>query len=329
MCAGAVAAQSNAAPHPPQLLRSVFVFVSHPAAAVQSPYPDRHAYWQLELTQPVTLMFGGSVAAQLVLHPPQFAGSLVVFTSQPVVSFTSQSAYPAVHVPMSHVPDAHSPAAFAYRVVQSFPQLPQFVGVVTSVSHPFTAVQSAHPAVHDPSVHTPTLQYAVAFAKSPVQSFPQLPQFTVSVFVLVSQPSRLTFSSALQSPYPLVHVMLHCAPMQLGAPWLLLHAVPHPPQLEGFVLVSVSHPSRVTFSFALQLLHPVSHAIVHAASTQVAVPWLVLHAALHAPQCAVVVFRFTSQPLVAMFPSQSANPALHTYWQLPSEHPVATMFSGA
>jgi hypothetical protein len=218
MCAGAVAAQSNAAPHPPQLLRSVFVFVSHPAAAVQSPYPDRHAYWQLELTQPVTLMFGGSVAAQLVLHPPQFAGSLVVFTSQPVVSFTSQSAYPAVHVPMSHAPDAHSPAAFAYRVVQSFPQLPQFVAVVMLVSQPFTAVQSAQPLVHDPSVHTPTLQYAVAFAKSPVQSFPQLPQFTVSVFVFVSQPSRLMFSSALQSPYPSPHVMLHSPPVHSAVP---------------------------------------------------------------------------------------------------------------
>jgi hypothetical protein len=123
--------------------------------------------------------------------------------------------------------------------------------------------------------------------------------------------------------------MLQCAPTQVGVPWLLLHAVPHPPQLDGLLLVSVSQPSRVTFSFALQSLYPRSHAIVQAASTQVAVPWVMLQAALHAPQCAAVVVRFTSQPLVAMFPSQSAKPALHTYWQLPSEHPVAVMFAGA
>jgi hypothetical protein len=62
------------------------------------------------------------------------------------------------------------------------------------------------------------LQYAVAFAKSPVQSLPHVPQFSVSAFVFVSQPSRLMFSSALQSPYPDAHAMLHAPPRQLAVP---------------------------------------------------------------------------------------------------------------
>jgi hypothetical protein len=117
-------------------------------------------------------------------------------------------------------------------------------------------------------------QYPTAFGNAVVQSFPQEPQFELSLLRLVSQPSRTVFSlgELLQSPYPALQLMLHCAPMQLGVPWLLLHAAVHPPQLAGLLLVSVSHPSRVAFSFALQSLQPTLHAMLHTPATQLPVP---------------------------------------------------------
>jgi hypothetical protein len=115
--------------------------------------------------------------------------------------------------------------------------------------------------------------------------------------------------------------------MQEGVPWLLLHAVLHPPQLAGLLLVSVSQPSRLTFSFPLQSLHPMLHAMVQAPATQLPVPWLALHAWPHPPQLPALVFRSTSQPF-PRFPSQFANPAWHANWHDPSEQPVAVMFAG-
>jgi hypothetical protein len=80
------------------------------------------------------------------------------------------------------------------------------------------------------------------------------------------------FSFELQSPQPIKHVMLHCAPTQLGVPWFELQALLQPPQLDGLLLVSVSHPSRLTFSLTLQLLCPASHTMVHTPLTQSGVP---------------------------------------------------------
>jgi hypothetical protein len=69
--------------------------------------------------------------------------------------------------------------------------------------------------------------------------------------------------------------------------------------------------------------------VLHTPSVQSGVPFVLLHAALHAPQCRVLSFRSTSQPFSARSPSQFANPAWQAYWQAPSEHPVALVLSGA
>ena len=196
-----------------------------------------------------------------------------------------------------------------------------------SVSQPAAAVQSPYPPVHAPIWQVPVPQYPTAFGNAVVQLFPQEPQFVLSLLRLVSQPSRTVFSLGLQSPYPAAQAMLHCAPMQLGVPWFELQAVPHPPQLAGFPLVSVSQPSRLAFSFGLQSLQPRSQVMVHAPATQAVVPCAVLQAALQAPQWAAVPLRSTSQPSPGS-PLQSAQPALHTYWHDPSEHPVAVMCAG-
>ena len=87
-----------------------------------------------------------------------------------------------------------------------------------------------------------------------MQLFPHDPQFTASFALLISHPSRLAFS-VLQFSHPESQLlMLHCPPVQLGVPWFALHGVVHPPQVAVLLPVFVSHPSRLTFSFALQSL---------------------------------------------------------------------------
>jgi hypothetical protein len=62
--------------------------------------------------------------------------------------------------------------------------------------------------------------------------FPQRPQLALSVFEFVSHPSRLAFSSALQSRNPDEQADIEQAPAaQLGVPFFVLQAWPHPPQL--------------------------------------------------------------------------------------------------
>jgi hypothetical protein len=157
---------------------------------------------------------------------------------------------------------------------------------------------------------------------------PHPPQLAASLLVSVSQPSRTTFSAALQSLQPPVQLMVHCPPRQVGVPWLVLQGVPHAPQFASSVLVLVSHPSRLKFSLALQSAYPESHAIVHCPAEQVGVPLALLQAPPHVPQLAVSACKLISQPLPKL-PSQLAKPALQVYSQAPSEHPVAVMFVGA
>jgi hypothetical protein len=74
-----------------------------------------------------------------------------------------------------------------------------------------------------------------------VQSFPQKPQLMLSVFRLISQPSRDVFS-LLQFKYPLSHATLHTLPAQLGVPWFELHAALHAPQFPVLVVRFTSQP---------------------------------------------------------------------------------------
>ncbi len=54
--------------------------------------------------------------------------------------------------------------------------------------------------LHEPIWQVPVLQYPTAFANAVVQLFPQEPQFVLSLFRFVSQPSRTAFSLPTQSP---------------------------------------------------------------------------------------------------------------------------------
>ena len=66
--------------------------------------------------------------------------------------------------------------------------------------------------------------------------------------------------------------------------------------------------------------------MLHAPPAHVGVPFALLHAALHAPQCAALTASSVSQPAAAV---QSPHPVSHAYWHPPSEQPVATMCAGA
>jgi hypothetical protein len=137
------------------------------------------------------------------------------------------------------------------------------------------------------------------------------------VFVAVSQPS---FTLPLQSPNPALQVGEQVPFEQAVVPFAFVHFVPQAAQLFTLVLRFVSQPS---FEPVEQLPKPELHELIeHAPSAQVAVPFAVLHAVVQAPQWAMLVCVFASQPLAA-FPSQLPNPLL----QVPSVHTLLTHVS--
>jgi hypothetical protein len=95
----------------------------------------------------------------------------------------------------------------------------------------------------------------------------------------------------------LVHCSVACA---------VLHTVPQPPQSFVFVM-SVSQPS---VTFALQSAWPESHAILHAAPTQLPAPPAWLQTWPQTLQLLVSLVALTSQPS-ARLPLQSRKPLLH------------------
>lgn len=130
-----------------------------------------------------------------------------------------------------------------------------------------------------------------------LEHVPQL----LTVLSELSQP-LLTFPS--QSPQPAKQLMEHVPARHDGVPFTEEHTVPQLPQLVGLEETFASHPLvRASLS---QLPQPLSQAIEHAPAEHAGVPWLVLHAAPHAPQCCGLVSRSVSQPLPGL-PSQSPS----------------------
>ena len=78
--------------------------------------------------------------------------------------------------------------------LQTFPQLPQSVSVVRSVSHPLVGSpsQSDHPA-SQVGTHVPAEQVVLPWAL--VQLLPQAPQLLVLVFKFASHPLLSTLSA--------------------------------------------------------------------------------------------------------------------------------------
>jgi hypothetical protein len=114
---------------------------------------------------------------------PQLPQLLVVFSavSHPFTALPSQLPHPELHVAIWHVPVEQVAVAFAR--LHGTPHAPQFVRLLSCVSHPFTGLPSQfpHPAGHVVE-HTPETQMPDA------HTVPQPPQLFGSVCVLTSQP---------------------------------------------------------------------------------------------------------------------------------------------
>jgi len=92
----------------------------------------------------------------------------------------------------------------------------------------------------------PATQTGVALFQSSGQLVKQSPQRVTSVSVLVSQPLRLTFSSALQLLHPGSQLsMLQVPLLHAEVAWFVLQAALQPPQWSRLTSVAVSHPSAV------------------------------------------------------------------------------------
>jgi hypothetical protein len=97
-------------PHAPQLLSSD-ESTAH-WTPLQHVWPEGHVWLAPHgptHTPPEQLSFEPHATPQ----PPQFAGSVLVFTSQPSDTWWSQSAKPGVHPPSAHAPVLHVATAFA------------------------------------------------------------------------------------------------------------------------------------------------------------------------------------------------------------------------
>ena len=238
----------HAPPQLPQLLSSVSVAVSQPSrltfsSALQSLKPALQAM----LHSPPAHAGAPLVVLQAPPQLPQLVVSVFVFTSQPLPWLASQSANPATqlywHAPSEHPPEVMFGGAPA---AQSFPHAPQFASsVASSASQPLpgSASQLSKPASQVWS-HAPLVHAGAALVQSSGHTVTQSPQALMSASVLVSQPSRLAFSSALQSLKPAEQPLMLQLPLaQFGVPLLVPHAALQPPQWSSSVFRFVSHPA--------------------------------------------------------------------------------------
>ena len=140
-------------PQPPQFAVSVLEVTSQPSVfllPLQSRKPGLQAPLQVPAPQVGELMWAFE---QVTPQPPQFAGLLCVFTSQPfVVLLLSQSAKPVLQAPPQA--PAVQVAVVMLALEQRRPQVPQFVAsVAVDVSHPLVRLfpsQSAKPLSQAP-----------------------------------------------------------------------------------------------------------------------------------------------------------------------------------
>ncbi len=133
-----------------------------------------------------------------------------------------------VHVVTAHVPALQYPRP-AGAPAHAFEHAPQCRASVSMlISQPFATVvsQSANPALHMPTAHTPAVHAGAALGA--VQAIPQTPQFDGSLAVSTSQPFT-GLASQLVKP-ALQDTTLHTPAVQVETLWAVAQVVPHTPQ---------------------------------------------------------------------------------------------------
>jgi hypothetical protein len=207
-------ARLHTVPHPPQS-ESVVSDVSHPFAATpsQSPNPAE----QVAISQTPAVHVADALASEQAFpHAPQLAASASRDVSHPFAGLPSQSSKPAVQV-MEHAPPTQEGVPLVLSHASPHP-LQFAASLVMSTSQPSEAspLQSARPALQEPTAQAPVLQSPVPPAM--VQTAPQVPQ-SESVFKGVSQP---WLGLPSQSPKPAEHVGVHAPETHVVEPFVFV-----------------------------------------------------------------------------------------------------------
>jgi hypothetical protein len=303
---GVALGSAQTRPHAPQLATVLVTFVSQPFAGSPSQLPKPAA--QAATAQAPWVQVAVALArAQAVPHAPQRETVVSRFTSHPLERVPSQLPKPRLQV-IAQAPAVHAVgAAFAVCRTHETPQPPQFDRSVWGSTQ--VLLHTARGAVQT-SRHEPAKQ--IAFD---AQARPQAPQFARSLVRFRSQPS---LALLLQSAKPVLHVPRAQVPLaQVAAALAKAQTRPQAPQFRTSVVLFTSQP---LVALPSQLPKPMLQATPQAPAVH---DGDALARAGHwvpqAPQFAVLVLVFTSQPFIAML-SQFAVPAGQTTEQAPDWH---------
>jgi hypothetical protein len=166
------------------------------------------------------------------------------------------------------------------------------------VSHPSAAVELQSPKFAlQVNPQTPEAHVAAPLA-GVGHTLLHRPQFATLVLSPSSHPSEAV---VLQSPKPVLHTATPQRPAtQKGVAFGSEHAIPHPPQLAGSLLVLVHAPE--------QLVRPAPHEAAQVPPPQICPE---AHARPHIPQLALSVWR-----LLQVVP-HAVCPTGHEIWHVP------------
>ena len=255
--AGAPLIVLQAALQAPQFRVSVLLLISQPLAWLPSQLrkPSAQEYWQAPSEQPPETMFGGALAAQSLPQAPQLASSTASSASQPLASEPSQLSKPESHT-WPQLPALQDGSALVQSSGQTVVQLPQAVGslsvlVSQSSRDRFSSLeQSSQPAAQLFMSQLPAVQVGAPLAV--LHGRLQPPQWSSSVFRLVSQPSAVPPEQLPQpaSQAPMTQ-LLETQPATALA-YASSQSLPQAPQFRSSLVMLTSQPSRSRFS-TLQL----------------------------------------------------------------------------
>jgi hypothetical protein len=244
---------------------------------------------------------------------PHAVGVVLRLLSQPLAGFMSQSAKPALHVPMPHVPIVHAAVPLA-GAEHARPHIPQWASVVlVFTSQPLAGFmsQSAKPALHEPTAHDPIEHTAVPLATEHAR--PHAPQFPVLALRSVSQPSS---ALPLQSAKPGLQVNEQ-VPVSHDTVALARegHALPQRPQCMTLVLVLVSQPlSTIPSQLPKGAVH---RAMAQRPSEHTGLPLAVMHWLPHVPQWSLLLCGLTQAPAQHRSPMAQRLSLVHPTTHIP------------
>jgi len=293
-------------PQEPQLLTSVFRFLSQPLATLPSQLSQpalQEAMPQVEPEQDEVAL----AAKQALPQAPQLVTLVVVSISQPLAALPSQLAQPALQDPIPHTaPEQAGVALAAVQTMPHAPQLPASVSRLDSQPSITFKLQSFQLALQlMPQADAAHLGAELGRLE---HALPQAPQFEASMSVSISQPLALLPSQLAQptlqaSPQiPVLQTAVALAPpAQVRAHW---------PQFATSAVSEVSQPSAL---MPLQFPKRPTQVRLQVLPPQLETAWAPVEQEVpQAPQLP------GSKVVLVQVPVQSVRPA----WQLSRHRPA-------